>query len=479
MQLNQRVDSYPLFNSKFIAATSTFPPMSPIVPNVCGILIRENKGMAPTNEVNMRTHNPSVNIRFVSRRFIAMLLLQLLPASAALAADIPGYGGDCNEHWVASWSTTLHQPGLSPGLANTGFNNQTLRQIVHTSIGGRKVRVRLSTFGAGGLVVGAAHIALSAGGPSVVSGSDRALTFGGEPSITIPPGALVISDPVELAVPAVGDLAVTVFVPGVTGPATWHFDALQTSYISPSGDFTANTVMPLNNVTPTTTSWFWIAGVDIMASRQPGAIAALGDSITNGVGSTADANQRWLDDLARRLTAERDHLGMGVVNEGLDGNRLLNDGLGPNGLERFERDVLSQPGLTHIIVSLGLNDIGTGWPGGLNPDQQVSVDQIIQGDRQLIVRAHTRGARIYGATITPFNGAFVPGTSFALYSPGNETKRQEVNSWIRTSNEFDGVIDFDGIRQTNPMAADRAKQLNKFESYLFLAQAEGVSLETN
>jgi len=388
------------------------------------------------------TETSSARRRFLSWRFAAMFLLTV---GTVLAVSLPGYAAGKNEHWIATWSTTLHQPEPVPGLANAGFNNQTLRQIVHTSIGGRQVRVRLSTFGASGLVVGAAHVALSAGGSAVVPGSDRKLTFGGNLSIVVPPDAPVLSDPVDLAVPELADLAVTLFLPGLTGPATWHFDARQTSYISPSGDFTASTVMPLDPVTPTTESWFWLEGVEVWAPRESGAIAALGESTTDGAQSTVDANHRWPDYLARRLMAQPDNHNIGVLNEGLDGNRLLHDGLGPNGLARFDRDVLGQSGLSHVIVYFGINDIGIGWPGGLNPDQEVSAEQIIQAYRQLIERAHTRRIKIFGATITPFKGFFVPGTPFPLWSPGNELKRQQVNNWIRTSGEFDGVIDFDRV----------------------------------
>jgi len=315
----------------------------------------------------MQIHTRSARRGVLSRRFVAMLFLQFLPIGAMLAAGFGANAAEDSEHWVTSWSTTLHQPELTPGLTNPGFNNQTLRQIVHASIGGRQVRVRLSTFGASGLLVGAAHIALSAGGSSVVPGSDRTLTFGGNPSIVVPPGAPVFSDPVELAVPELGDVAVSLFLPGVTGPATWQFDSRQTSYISPAGDFSQSAVMPLDASTPTTGSWFWLAGVDVLAPRESGAIAALGELTTGGAQSTIDANHRWSDYLARRLVVQPDHHKMGVLNEGLDGNRLLNDGLGPNGLARFERDVLSQSGLAHVIVYFGINDIGTGWSGGLNP----------------------------------------------------------------------------------------------------------------
>jgi lysophospholipase L1-like esterase len=357
-------------------------------------------------------------------------------ASPAQASEAEKSSG--NEHWVGTWSNALHPPDLGvPGLSNFGFNNQTIRQIVHTSVGGTRVRVRLSTFGASGLVVGAAHIALHATAASTLPGSDRTLTFGGAPSITIPPGALVVSDAVELNVPDLSDLAVSIFVPGNTGPATWHFEGRQTSFISPPGDFSASAVMPVSS---TTLARFWLAGVDVVASRQTGAIVAIGDSITDGTQSTVDANTRWTDQLARRLLAQPGNRAMGVLNEGIIGNRLLHDFLGPNALARFDRDVLAQTGVTHVIAQLGLNDIVT-----LNPAEEVTVEQIIQAHRQLIERAHTKGLRIFGCTLTPVEGFLLPGTPIPVFSPAKEIKRQAVNAWIRTSGEYDDVIDFDRV----------------------------------
>ena len=371
------------------------------------------------------------------RRNGTFIISLLLATTAALGA---GAEND-NEHWVGTWSTSLHQPDLGvPGLANAGFNNQTLRQIVHASVGGRQVRVRLSTFGANGLLIGAAHIALRAAGAVTVPGSDRTLTFGGKPSITVPPGAPVLSDPVALDVPASGDLAVSIFVPGKTGPATWHFEARQTLYLSSPGDFTASVVMPLDSTTPATLAWFWLAGVEVSASRQTGAIVTLGESITDGTQSTADANNRWPDQLARRLMAQPGNQTMGLLNAGLAGNRLLHDSLGPNGLSRFDRDVLSQTGVTHVIVQMGDNDIFT-----LNPADEVTVDQIIQGHKQLIERAHAQGLKVYGCTLTPVEGFLLPGTPFPVFSPSSEIKRQAVNAWIRTSGAYDGMIDFDRV----------------------------------
>jgi lysophospholipase L1-like esterase len=310
---------------------------------------------------------------------------------------------------------------------------------VHISVGGQRVRLRLSTFGANALVVDAAHIALSAGASRIVAGSDRALTFGGKTSIVIPPGAPVVSDPVELTVSDLATLAVSLFVSGATGPATWHFDSRQISYISPPGDFTGTTVMPLDPQSPTTQSWFWLAGIDVLAPRQSGAIAALGDSITDGDQSSVDRNHRWTNELARRIVRQDEHA-IGMLNEGLDGNRLLHDVLGPNGLARFERDVLSQPGLAYVIVQLGNNDIFT-----INPSEEVTVDQLIQGHKQLIERAHAKGLKILGCTLTPVQGFLLPGTPFPVFTPANELKRQALNAWIRNSGNYDAVIDFDRV----------------------------------
>lgn len=379
-------------------------------------------------------------------RFSMATLFPTLLFSAVLAGAPPVHAGNGNEHWVGTWSASLHEPDLGvPGLANTGFNNQTLRQIVRTSVGGHQVRVKLSTFGAKGLVIGAAHIALQAAGAVTVPGSDRGLTFGGSPSITIPAGALVISDAVDFEVPALGELAVSIFVPGKTAPAAWHFEARQSVYVSTSGDFTANAVMPVDAAASGFPAWYWLAGVEVTASKQTGAIVTFGDSITDGTNSTQDANKRWPDQLANRLMNQPGDHKMGVLNEGIAGGRILHDSVGPNALARFDRDVLAQTGVTDVVVQLGGNDIGIGWPGGLSPAEEVTTDQIIQSHKQLIERAHANGLKIYGATLTPNQGFIIPGTPFQVFSPANEIKRQAVNAWIRSSRQYDGVIDFDAV----------------------------------
>ena len=363
---------------------------------------------------------------------VIVLLTVMVPA-LALTTVVAGNG---NEQWVGAWGTALHEPSPGPpGLTNTGFSNQTLRQIVHTSVEGNYVRVRLSTFGARALAIGAAHIALRASDAAIVPDSDRTLTFGGEPSITIPPGAVVMSDAVALQVPAFADLAVSIFVPGSTGPATWHFLGLQTSYISSEGDFTGAVTMP---VASTSLGRFWLASVEVTTTRQTGAIVTFGDSVTDGAASTPNTNNRWPDHLARRLLAQAGNRMMGVLNQSITGNRLLHDGIGPNGLARFDRDVLAQTGVTHVIVLLGNNDLWTGET--ILPAESVTAEEVIQGHRQLIQRAHARGLTIYGATLTPLQG-FVTAEVFPII----EAKRQMVNAWIRTSGEYDAVIDFDEI----------------------------------
>jgi lysophospholipase L1-like esterase len=343
------------------------------------------------------------------------------------------------DHWVGTWATppVAMDPAAEGGAA---FNNQTLRQIVHLSIGGRLVRVRLSNaFGTRPLAVGSAHIALRSAGAAIKPGSDRTLTFGGAKSTTIWPGALVVSDPVELDVPALGDLAVSIYLPGDvpgTFPVTGHRVARQTNYISPPGDFTASADMPFAT---TKQSWYFLTGVEVMAPQQAKAVVVLGDSITDSNLSTADTNHRWTDQLARRLSAARRQIG--VVNAGTAGGRILQDGAGESGLHRFDRDVLSQSGVAYVIVLLGINDLRNRNPVA------VTAEDMIAGYQQMILRVHARGLKIFGGTLLPYeNETFTPGA----YTPEGEAKRQVVNAWIRTSGAFDAVIDFErALRDPN------------------------------
>ena len=362
-----------------------------------------------------------------------LLLLIFLPGLAAAQAHTEA------EHWVGTWAASPQMPPADDRQQNppdAGFNNQTVRMIVRVSIGGEELRVRFSNaFGSGALTLGRAHVALTANGSAIVPDSDRALTFSGQPSFSIPPGAMVMSDPVHLHVSPLARLTISVFLPDSTGPATWHALGNQTTYISGPGDFTATADMP---VAKTATSWYWLSGVEVLASARTTAIVTLGDSITDGAYATLDANHRWPDILADQF-ATRNDTPLAVLNEGISGNRLLHDEAGPSALARFDRDVLAQDGVRYLIVLEGINDIG--WPhmaAGKYAAQAVTAQDIIAALQQIAERAHAHGILVFGATLTPFEGAFYE-------TPDGEAEREAVNNWIRTSGMFDGVIDFDKV----------------------------------
>jgi lysophospholipase L1-like esterase len=361
-----------------------------------------------------------------------------LVAALAVAVAPAAYGQTdwASEHWVGTWSASVHGQISFAGrnFPNDGFENQTVRMIVHTTIGGHRARVRVSNaFGATPLTVGAAHIALRSTGSAIVPASDRPLTFSGRTAITIPAGAEVLSDAVDLDVPQSGDLAISIYAPAKTGPPTWHSTGLHTTYVSGPGDFTSQAEIA---GATTQTAWYWIEGVDVTAPDDAAAVVTFGDSITDGARSTVDANHTWPSELAERLLARPGHTPeIAVLNAGISGNRIWHDMIGPNGLERFGHDALAQAGVRDVVVLLGINDIGfSNIPG--EADQAVSADDVIAGLDQFVVRAHVRGLRVIGATLLPFEGA-------TYYSADAEQKRAAVNTWIRTSGAYDGVIDFD------------------------------------
>jgi lysophospholipase L1-like esterase len=305
--------------------------------------------------------------------------------------------------------------------------------IAHASLGGRRVRVALSNaLEKPTLRVGAAHVALRAKAAAILPASDRALTFGGRTSTVVPPGTMVVSDPVDLTVPALADVAVSLYLPQDTGAPTVHPDGMPTTYIA-SGDATGAVMM---TPTATTTAYLWLASIDVLAPSDTGAVVAFGDSITDGVGATLDTDRAWPSRLAAKLSAGRGLESRSVINLGLSGNRLLRPGFGVSALARFDRDVLGHAGVRWMTVLLGINDITFPAVPGAAPSEAVTADELIWGFQQIIERAHRHGIKVAGATIMPVEGV-------NTYTAGGEAIRQAVNAWIRTSKAFDAVMDFD------------------------------------
>src|SRR5580698_3631635 len=356
------------------------------------------------------------------------MLGTLLPGLVSVAA--------AQEHWVATWAASPQASRApAPGRAGAlpaGFNNQTVRMVVHTSIGGRRARIQLSNaFGTVALKIGAAHVALRDKESEIVPASDHALTFSGKASFTIPPGAEIISDPLNLDVPKLGDLVISVYVPGEVPAPTTHGTGLQTTYISTAGDFTAS---PSIADATKSQAWYLISSVDVVAPPETRLVVAYGDSITDGATSTPDTDSSWPSQLAQRLLANKATTNVAIVNQGISGNRVLADGAGVSALARFDRDVLAQPGVQWLIVMEGINDIGLGAKAA--GDAAVTADDLIAAHQQMIERAHRRGIKVIGATLTPFAGA-------AYYSDEGEAIRTALNDWIRTGKAYDAVIDFD------------------------------------
>jgi lysophospholipase L1-like esterase len=345
-------------------------------------------------------------------------------------------------HWVGTWASS---PQLADGSSTPpapGFADCTLRQIVHLSLGGSQIRIRFSNaFGTSALTISSAHVAKWAKNGSIQPESDRALTFQGRPSITIPPGALIYSEPLEFDARPLTDLAVTIHLRDAPETVTTHSGARATSYLARGDEVSAGDLPSAQTVD----HWYFLNGVDVMANNST-AVAVLGDSITDGKNSTTNENRRWPDDLARRLLANRRTAHVSVLNEGIGGNRLLQNGLGPNALARLDRDVLTQTGVRWLIVFEGVNDIGTCKE---RCDPVANAQDMIGAYQQIILRAHSHGIRVYGATITPFGRSFYD-------SPEAERTRQTVNNWIRNSGRFDEVIDFDAAMRDPNNPSDLA-----------------------
>jgi lysophospholipase L1-like esterase len=376
-----------------------------------------------------------------SRNLIGRRLLAIGTAAALALAwlALPAARAQVESRaWISSWTASPQAPrGAIPG----SFANRTIRQIVHLSLGGDRIRIRLSNeFGTRPLLIAAASVAVAGAGSDVVAASLRPVTFGGSRSIIIPPGAPALSDPVELTVASLSDLAVSLYLPAATELGTVHQVGQQTAYVSAAGDFTGSAELPAADKF---VNRFFLSGVMVEARAGVHAVAILGDSISDGTRSSVDANARWPDVLARRLQGAG--LPVAVLNQGISGNRVLSDGAGISALARFERDVASQPGVSHVVIFLGINDIG--WPGtAIEPSATVrSAEEIIAGYRQLIERAHVRSIKAIGSPLTPFENALAGSPNQGYFTADKEAKRRTVNNWIRTSGTFDAVIDFDHL----------------------------------
>jgi len=379
---------------------------------------------------------------------ITALLFYLLTLTQAVLAQ--------DTHWVATWGTSpllaveslpdWIQPPPADSLpadpppspipaVPAQLNDQTVRMVVRTSIGGDGLRLQFSNAqGLEPVILGAVHIASHSGNGAIELASDRVVTFSGKPSVTLRPGALVISDPVELKTAALEELAVSVYLPSPVATTTRHELGLNTTYIVPGN--TVATAVPATS--DSNRSYFWLTGIETAAPTNTATIVAFGDSITDGFATTADSHRAWPALLAKRLQDNQATSGLGVINMGISGNRVLRNNIGASALARFDRDVLARSGVAWIILMEGINDITWSALPGAPVNEQASAEAIIEGLSQLVDRAHAHDIRVMGATLTPMEGLW-------LYNEETESMRQAVNAWIRTSGKYDAVVDFDAV----------------------------------
>ena len=370
---------------------------------------------------------------WLSAAALALTVLAAIPCEAA--------------GWTATWGAAPlpPSPAMGPFPATPVFVNQTIRQVVRITAGGDRIRIRFTNeYGTQPLLIGAARLALADAAGNIQAGTERPILFAGQPSALIPARSPYLSDALDFPVKPLTRLSISIYLPGDTGPCTCHAVGMQTAYVSDSGNFTSGGFTPKQTVFVRA----FLSGVEVLARRPTRAIVVLGDSISDGVGSTPDANRRWPDLLAERLAARKGDAAWSVVNMGISGNRVLNDGAGESALARFDRDVLAVPGAAAVVVFEGVNDLGIGlgeFQGpmadvfrSLVPEHKPDAESMIAGYRQLIDRAHARGLKVFGATIVPYQGA-------PYYSAAGEAVRQQINAWIRTGGAFDAVLDFDAV----------------------------------
>jgi len=380
------------------------------------------------------------------RKFRNLAPLLLIAAAVLFEARAAAQ----SEMWVGSWAAAQQIPEPENSLSAVDMTGMTMREIVHLSIGGTTLRVHLSNaFGTEPLHFTSVHIArpLSAASAAIDPASDRALTSSGKTDVTVPAGAEYISDPIAYPVTALSNLAVTFHLDKAPAQETGHPGSRSTTYYM-HGDAVSSPDMA---GAKTVDHWYQISGIDVEAPADAASIVVLGDSITDGHASTTNGNDRWTDVLAERLQGSAATRDIGVLNLGIGGNHLLTDGLGPNALARFDRDVLAQPSVRWLIVFEGVNDLGGLTRNGEVPaaEHALLVQQILGAYQQIITRAHTHRIRVIGATITPYMGSdyYHPG-------PANEADRQAINAWIRASGYFDAVVDFDKVMR-DPKQPDR------------------------
>lgn len=409
--------------------------------------------------------------------WLCLMMVITLTACVAMPAVV-GAGG--SSAWIGTWAASP-QPTWGadftfPTNIPATLHNQTIRQVARISLGGKRLRIVLSNeYGSQPLVIGAARVALAGAGSATVPGTDRAVTFGAKASVTVPPGAPIVSDPIDLVVAPLAKVAVSVFLPNEAQATTFHWDGRQMAYLAAGNQVAAEHI----KADTTTDARIFLSGVQVEAAGPASAVVVIGDSITDGNGATIDADSRWPDFLAARLAPKN----VAVLNAGISGARLLGDRMGVNALARFDRDVLSQARVMTVVVLLGINDIS--WPGtafdplGMRP----SAEALIFGYRQLTMRARTRGVRIVGATLTPFEGALRSTPLDNYYDVDKDKLRQQINTWIRTGAEFDAVLDFDSLMR-DPQHPTRLKA--EFDSGDHLhpgdrgnkALADAIKLET-
>lgn len=381
---------------------------------------------------------------------VARLLTLLVPC----LLSGPGFAQE--SPWVASWGTAtalaLHEfpswvqpppadslppnPPPSPVVpVPASYADQTLRMIVRTSVGGSQLRLQFAnTMGTPPTRLGAVHVALHTEGGRIADGTDQVVTFGGHESVTLHPGALVVSDPVALALPPLTEVAISIYLPDAADTRSFHELGLNTTYVA------AGNVVDASNftVTDTNRSYFWLTGLDVLAHAGSGSIVAFGDSITDGYSTTPDAHRAWPALLAQRLQADPATAGLGVINMGISGNRVLRQLVGSSALTRFDRDVMARTGIQWMLLLEGINDINFTALPGVPASEQTTAEQLIEGLQQLVDRAHVRGIKVMGGTLLPMGGLW-------LHNPQTEALRQTVNAWIRTSGAFDAVVDFDAV----------------------------------